>query len=601
MRREAQIDTFLPLVDGAPRRIRSAVRGRISMRSRPLALTLAIIPLAFGSAAGSAAAAPAQAGQARVATCAASCYAAPAGSGALFLFSGHGFGHGVGMSQYGAYGFAQHGWTYDQILAHYYPGTTLGPAPLSTIRVLLADKRKTIAISSRVPFTVVDGAGATHTLGAGKVSFGVGLKLVVDGDPARPLPPPLTFSPGEGGTLTLGRAYRGRILVDVVDDRLRVIDIVNLEQYLYGVVPAEMPASWAPAALEAQAVASRSYALATRRIAAPFDVYADARSQVYLGASAEKPSTTAAVDATAGEVLYYNGSVAATYFSSTSGGQTEDAADVWGGRSLPYLVSVDDPYDVISPFHDWGPVPVTAQTIAQRLEVPGRVVDATTTPNPTGRVATLDVLSVAKSSAAPTTTSVPGTLASSKLGLRSTWFAVGVLSLSASAPTAPVPYGTRVTLSGLVRGVEGVVLEQRSSGAAWTDVAPASPDEAGTVTLVERPTITTDYRLATAEAAAAYVRIRVTPRVQLAAPTSRTALFGTERPALPGAPVEIQQQIQQQASSGSPAWKTIARGTVDASGAFTVPISLAPGTYRAVVSPGHGYWPGASAPVTVTG
>ncbi|MBX5474283.1 MAG: SpoIID/LytB domain-containing protein [Thermoleophilia bacterium] len=593
MHREADMDTFRPRVDDAPWRIRGGVASWVAMLRRPLALALATALLAAGSAA----AAPSHARHTHAAICAASCYAAPAGSGALFLFSGHGFGHGVGMSQYGAYGFAQHGWTYDQILAHYYPGTTLGPAPLSTIRVLLADKRKTIAISSKLPFTVVDGAGARHTLAAGKVSLGAGLELAVDGGPARPLPPPLTFSPGDGGTLTLGRAYRGRILVDVVDGKLRAIDIVGLEQYLYGVVPAEMPASWAPAALEAQAVASRSYALATRRIAAPFDVYADARSQVYLGASAEKPSTTAAVDATAGEVLYYNGGVATTYFSSTSGGRTADAADVWGGRSLPYLVSVDDPYDVISPFHDWGPVPVTAQTIAQRLEVPGRIVDAATTPNPSGRVATLDVLSIAKRSAAPTTTSVPGTLASSKLGLRSTWFDVGVLSLSAPAVTAPVPYGTQVTLSGLIRGVDGVVVEQRSFGAGWTDVAAASPDETGAVTLVERPTITTDYRLATARAAAAYVRIRVTPRVQLAAPGSRTALSGTERPALPGAPV----QIQQQSTSGSPAWKTIARGTVDASGAFTVPVPLAPGTYRAVVSPGHGYWPGTSAPVTVTG
>src|SRR6266487_267640 len=92
--------------------------------------------------------------------CAGSCFAAPAGSGALFLFSGHGWGHGVGMSQYGAYGYAQHGSTYQQILAHYYPGTKLGPAPVSTIRVLLADKKKTLKLSSEVAFSVRDGAGA---------------------------------------------------------------------------------------------------------------------------------------------------------------------------------------------------------------------------------------------------------------------------------------------------------------------------------------------------------------------------------------------------------------------------------------------------------
>ena len=83
------------------------------------------------------------AGSARAASvCTGSCYAAPAGSGALFVFTGHGWGHGVGMSQYGAYGYAQHGWTYPKILAHYYPGTTLGTTPTTAIRVLLADGRR---------------------------------------------------------------------------------------------------------------------------------------------------------------------------------------------------------------------------------------------------------------------------------------------------------------------------------------------------------------------------------------------------------------------------------------------------------------------------
>src|SRR3954463_7706907 len=98
--------------------------------------------------------------------CTGSCYVAPAGSGALFLFSGHGWGHGVGMSQYGAYGYAQHGATYEDILAHYYPGTTLGPAPVSTIRVLLADRKKKIALSSQSDFTIRDAAGAKVTVPA---------------------------------------------------------------------------------------------------------------------------------------------------------------------------------------------------------------------------------------------------------------------------------------------------------------------------------------------------------------------------------------------------------------------------------------------------
>src|SRR5262245_39783061 len=73
-----------------------------------------------------------------------------------FLFSGHGWGHGIGMAQYGAYGFAQNGSTYDQILAHYYPGTELGPAPLSTVRVLLASGRRSLTIGSAGHFRVRD-------------------------------------------------------------------------------------------------------------------------------------------------------------------------------------------------------------------------------------------------------------------------------------------------------------------------------------------------------------------------------------------------------------------------------------------------------------
>src|SRR3954452_3893396 len=138
------------------------------MLARSLVIALAAAAVSAGSAAGAS-------------VCGSGCVAAPAGSGALFLFSGHGWGHGVGMSQYGAYGYAQHGATYEQILAHYYPGTALGPAPVSTIRVLLADKRKTLRLSSEGPFTVRDGAGRRHTLAPGTISFGPGLRLAVDG------------------------------------------------------------------------------------------------------------------------------------------------------------------------------------------------------------------------------------------------------------------------------------------------------------------------------------------------------------------------------------------------------------------------------------
>src|SRR5689334_10693265 len=342
------------------------------MVQRSLALVVAAAAVLAGAGAAAAAS-----------VCTGTCFAAPAGSGALFLFSGHGWGHGVGMSQYGAYGYAQHGFTFDQILAHYYPGTTLGAAPVSTIRVLLADRKKTLTIASTVPFTVRDNAGTTVRVAAGSLTLTP--DLTVGG---KALAPPLRVLPGNGAPLTLTRPYRGRLDIDVVDGKLRAVNVLGLEPYLYGVVPSEMPSTWSPEALKAQAVAARSYALATRQVGAPFDVYADTRSQMYLGLSHESPAASAAVDATKRQVLFYGGKVATTYFSSTSGGRTESSQN-WNGTALPYLVSVPDPYDDISPYHNWGPVPVTGQTIAKALKLGQPVNDATTTLDGSGRVAQL--------------------------------------------------------------------------------------------------------------------------------------------------------------------------------------------------------------------
>jgi stage II sporulation protein D len=435
-------------------------------------------------------------------------YVAPTGSGALFLVSGHGWGHGVGMGQWGAQGYALQGYTYDQILSTYYPGTTAGHTTTPTIRVLLASGKKQLTISSTRSITVEDGDGVDYTLPAGKTTLTPALQLAVDGGPKQALAAPLTFSPAGGSTVSLGRAYRGQILVDVVNGRLRAINTLPLEQYLYGVVPSEMPSTWLSAALEAQAVAARSYAIASRRGGAPFDVYADGRSQAYLGVSVETPAATEAVDETAGQVLLYNGQVATTMFSSSTGGRTQSAADAFGGSGRPYLVSQPDPYDSISPYHNWGPVPVTGKTLAQALGVPGLPVDATVARNSSRRVKTLKLLSLSRGTQHTTTAS--GSSVQSSLGLRSTWFSVGVLSLEPPSPNPPVAAGTRIRLSGVVRGVRGVVVQARSSGQPWRQLRSITPAaKTGVFHFAVRPSATTDYRLATAHDAAAYVRIRV--------------------------------------------------------------------------------------------
>src|SRR4051795_3024147 len=351
---------------------------------------------------------------------------------ATFVVTGHGWGHGVGMSQYGAYGYAQKGVGYEKIVLHYFPGTELGDAPVSKVRVLLTSGVGTLPVGSASDFRVKDATGAVHDVTAGKYTLTPALKLKVDGAAtARALPGPLLFQPGPA-PLQLKHLYRGSVQVDVVGAKLRAINVVGLEQYLYGVVPSEMPFSWAPEALKAQAVVARSYALATRRSGA-FDLYPDTRSQVYLGVEHEKPSTTAAVDATAGQVVLYQGAVAKTFFFSTSGGRTASAADVWGG-TVPYLVSVPDPYDTISPYHSWGPFAFGGARLGKILHAGGTVRDVHTALNSSGRVTTLTAVTGTGER------SFNATALRKLLGLRSTWFSVGVMSLT--GPGGAVTYGS---------------------------------------------------------------------------------------------------------------------------------------------------------------
>ena len=498
---------------------------------------------------------------------------APAATGsATFVVTGHGWGHGVGMSQYGAYGYAQKGFDYQKIVLHYFEGTELGDAPVSKVRVLLGSGFATLPISSAGDFRVKDATGVVHDVAAGKYALTPALKLKVDGQAtARALPGPLVFQPGTS-PLQLKRRYRGTVQIDVVNGKLRAINIIGLEQYLYGVVPSEMPYTWHPEALKAQAVVARSYALATRRTGA-FDLYPDTRSQVYLGIDHEKPSTNAAVDATAGQVVLYQGQVAKTYFFSSSGGRTASAEDVWG-ESVPYLVSVPDPYDTISPYHTWGPYAFTGAGLAKKMKMKGRVIDVQADLDSSGRVKTLNV------TGSKGEVSIPGTDLRKRLGIRSTWFTVGVLSLS--APNAPIVYGSRGKLTGVARGLSNAVLQQLDGG-TWKDVAAAKGGKDGVLTLTIKPTVTTRYRLATGKVSAPAVRVPVAPLVRFYAPRTPDQLSGYVRPlSLAGATVLIQRQ-------SGPGWITAAQSTVGADGGFSAKLQLTDGVYRARVGSGHGY------------
>lgn len=143
---------------------------------------------------------------------------------------------------------------------------------------------------------------------------------------------------------TLGRSYRGAMQVTATSSgALQVVNYVPLEQYLYGVVPEEAVPSWRPSALEAQAVAARTYALYTMNTnkGRAYDVEPTTYHQVYKGKSSEYASTTAAVRATRGMVITYQNQPINALFHSDGGGFTENSENVWGS-SVPYLRGVVD-------------------------------------------------------------------------------------------------------------------------------------------------------------------------------------------------------------------------------------------------------------------
>ena len=498
-----------------------------------------------------------------------------------FVISGRGWGHGVGMAQWGAYGFAQQGAAYDEILAHYYQGTTLGQASVARVRVLLAQGKARLTVSSDAPFTVKDGLGEVWHLAAGAQTVGPGLRVrTTENQQKQQLAGPLLFLPGSAPLRLSGRPYRGQLLVSVAGGTLRAVNSVGLEGYLYGVVPSEMPHDWLPEALKAQAVAARSYALAVRKRGSWFDLYPDTRSQVYNGIAGEKPSTTAAVQETAGEVVLYEGRLATTYFFSSSGGRTAAASEVWpGSPRIPYLVSVDDPYDTLSPHHRWGPFVVGAKRLGRVLGSPGKLLDVRTALTPSGRVRTVTAVGTLGEATAT------GSSVRSVLNLRSTWFRIGVLSLA--SPSTVVTFGGRASLSGVARSLPAVKLEQRPSGSSWRPVGPIRPGRSGAVTVATRPRLPTDYRLSSGTARSGVAHVSLAPRVRFRGLGDLSVLRGYARPLFPGASVAVQR------FDGN-SWATVARAQIDGSGNFRAHLTLTPGEYRARLAPGRGFVPGVS-------
>lgn len=151
------------------------------------------------------------------------------------------------------------------------------------------------------------------------------------------------------------RAYRGRMELSIIDNnRMITINHVELENYLYGVVPNEIPGSWGIEALKAQAVSARTYAVSCIKPRQSYDLEDNQNSQVYMGYDYEQGSTNRAVNETLGRKIYYDDQLIQAFYHSTSGGRTENSENVWH-EPLPYLRGVDDKFSDYSgsPHSQW--------------------------------------------------------------------------------------------------------------------------------------------------------------------------------------------------------------------------------------------------------
>jgi len=403
-------------------------------RTRPLAvaalLLLAATALALAGAASASAAEPTQ-----------------------YTLIGRGWGHGVGMSQYGAYGYARHGWTYRQIISHYYTGITFGTVENKTIRVLLTDGQGSVRLSASQTVTAQAGSDSQALPASTQISVTVSGSgfLVKAGSVRHTFSGAVTFSTS-GALLQLANAnsnaranmhYRGALTVQRSSSSgLMVVDALPLEDYIRGVVPNEVSSTWPAEAVKAQAVAARSFGAQRIGSAGPFDIYCDGRSQCYNGADTEAPGSDAAVSGTLGVVPLYKGKPIIAAFFSSSGGYTENSENVWSGSAVPYLRGVPDPYDTYAPDHLWPDNPIRLSSAALTAKL-GRYA-------PSGGLVTLYVtkrgasprIVTAYAVGASGATAVSGSVLRVNLGLRSSW--VDIRSMSIRQPASATAGGQLV-------------------------------------------------------------------------------------------------------------------------------------------------------------
>jgi stage II sporulation protein D len=355
-----------------------------------------------------------------------------------FTIRGAGWGHGWGMSQYGAYGAAREGLSWKQILAFYYRGTQLKTMPSGTkIKVwITADNDNSLRVLPARGLTVRDGAGHRYTVPSGpkytswRISrSGAGYRLSYRTRSGSYVTQSTGLTAGTWSFTTRSkiakvvlpngsvRSYRGSVALIRKGSGGRTINTVLLEDYVKGVVPAEMPTSWAANAVRAQAVAARSYAVRLRDFGnySGFDICDTTACQVYGGVRRETSAGTAAVKATAGKIVTYRGKVALTQFASSNGGYSAKG-------DYPYLAAHRDPYDRLIKSQVWKRT-ITASSIGQAWPSVGTVKRLQITSRDGagawgGRVKTIKIIGSSR------TATVSGTTFQHMFGMRSSLYMI---------------------------------------------------------------------------------------------------------------------------------------------------------------------------------
>jgi stage II sporulation protein D len=365
---------------------------------------------------------------------------------ASFTIRGAGWGHGWGMSQYGAYGAARKGLSWKQILAFYYRGTRLSQLPNGTkIKVWIsADNDNSLRVLPASGLAVSDTAGHHYTVPTGsrytswRISrSGAGYRLSYRTSNGSYVTKSTGLAIGTWSFSTRSkivkvvlpngsvRPYRGTVALIKRGTGGRTVNNVLLEDYVKGVVPAEMPTSWAANAVRAQAVAARSYAVRLQKFAgnSGYDICDTTACQVYSGMARETSGGNAAVTATTGTIVTYQGVVALTQFASSNGGHTARG-------DTPYLAAQRDPYDGVIKSQAWTRT-LSASSISRAWPSVGTVMQLQITSRDGagdwgGRVKAIKIIGTAR------TATVSGTTFQHIFGLRSSLYMVAGSSTSSA-------------------------------------------------------------------------------------------------------------------------------------------------------------------------